>query len=138
MSLDTRLDSLDPVFKPLAIELLARLVEAGIPVVIINTRRTPEQQESLLASGNSWTKNSKHLLGKAIDVCPYATYMAHGASKLQWDSTDINWRRIGQVGEALRLRWGGRFGPPAKPDLGHFEYVEQTPQILTDTELSTT
>lgn len=112
------LDDLDPRFKPLAIELLARLVEAGIPVLIINTRRTPAEQADYLAKGVSWIQHSKHLDGLAIDICPYALYLLNGSDKLAWDATDPVWQKIGPIGEALGLIWGGRW---TQRDLGHFE-----------------
>ena len=42
--MDRTLDSLNPKFKSIAIELLARLTEAGIVVMIINTLRTDAEQ----------------------------------------------------------------------------------------------
>jgi hypothetical protein len=114
------LNDLSPRFRPLAFELLARCVEARIPVVIVDTLRTPEEHAANLAKGASWTKHSKHLDGDAIDVCPFAQYDAHGPDKLLWDAGDPIWRTIGALGEALGLRWGGRW---TIPDLGHFEYV---------------
>jgi len=113
-----RLDDLDPRFRPLAVELLARCVEAGIPAMIIDTLRTPEEHQANLAKGVSWTKHSKHLDGLAIDVCPYDTYQLHGPDKLQWNAGDPVWQEIGAIGESLGLRWGGRWKPK---DLGHFE-----------------
>lgn len=118
-----RLDDLDPIFRPLVFELLARCVEAGLPVMIINTRRTEAEHQANLAAGVSWTKHSKHLDGLAIDLCPYYQYTLHGAAKLQWDGNDPAWAAIGQIGEALGLRWGGRW---TQKDLGHFEYQEPT------------
>ena len=35
--------------------------------------------------------------------------------------------KLGAIGERLGLRWGGRFRAPAKPDMGHFEYVTPAP-----------
>jgi hypothetical protein len=107
--------------RPLAVEFLARLVEAGIHVMVIDTLRTPEEHAENLKKGVSWTKRSRHLDGDAIDVCPFETYALHGPDKLQWNTDDPIWTRIGKIGEACGLRWGGRFGPPAKPDYGHFE-----------------
>jgi hypothetical protein len=114
------LDDLDPRFRPLAVELLARLVEAKIPVLIIDTLRTPAEHADNLARGVSWTTRSKHLDGLAIDVCPYDVYLADGPDKLAWVTTHPLWPRIGQIGEALGLRWGGRW---TQKDMGHFEYV---------------
>ena len=118
--MDTKLDSLSAEFKPKAIELLARLVEANIPVKIINTLRTEEEQAINLATGHSWVKRSKHQDGNAIDICPYLIYRIDGEDKLQWDAKYPIWERIGLIGEGLGLRWGGRW---KIPDLGHFELV---------------
>jgi hypothetical protein len=114
------LNALSPRFKPLAIELLARCVEAGISVMIIQTLRTPAEHQANLAAGVSWTPHSKHLDGDAIDICPYDTYLLHGPDKLQWKADDPVWHRIGAIGEGLGLRWGGRW---KQRDMGHFEYV---------------
>jgi peptidoglycan L-alanyl-D-glutamate endopeptidase CwlK len=115
-----RLDDLDPRFRPLAIELVARCVEAGIPVMIIDTLRTPEEHQANLAKGVSWTKHSKHLDGLAIDICPYDVYQLHGPDKLQWNAGDPVWQKVGAIGESLGLRWGGRW---KQKDMGHFESV---------------
>ena len=117
-----RLDDLSPRFKPLAMALLARTVEARIPVVIVDTLRTPAEHQANLAKGVSWTKHSKHLDGDAIDICPLAVYVAHCTCKLLLVGNDTVWQRLGLLGEALGLRWGGRW--TKTPDLGHFEYVE--------------
>lgn len=112
------LDDLSPEFKPLAIELLARLCEAGIPVMVIDTLRTPNEQAMNIANGVSWTKNSKHLTGDAIDICPYEEYSLSGPDKLQWESDNPVWKKIGAIGERLGLVWGGKW---KQKDMGHFE-----------------
>ena len=114
-----RLNDLAPTFKPLAIELIARLIESGIPILIVDTLRTPEEHAANLANGTSWTKHSKHLDGLAIDICPYESFLLHGPDKLKWDTEDPIWQTIGPIGEKLGLRWGGRW---AQKDMGHFEY----------------
>lgn len=114
------LNDLDPRFKPLAIELLARLTEAGIPVMIIDTLRTPAEHAENLRRGVSWTTRSKHLDGLAIDICPYAVFDANGPDKLNWDANHPVWLNVGKIGEALGLKWGGRW---RQRDLGHFEYA---------------
>jgi peptidoglycan L-alanyl-D-glutamate endopeptidase CwlK len=119
-----RLDDLSPRFRPLAMALLARTVEAGIPVVIVDTLRTPAEHLANITKGVSWTVRSKHLDGDAIDICPYAIYDLHGPDKLQWDAGDPIWQTLGVIGEQLGLRWGGRW---KQADLGHFEYVEPSP-----------
>ncbi len=131
--MDTSLDSLDPVFKPLAFALLARLTEARIPVVIVNTRRTEAEQEHAIATGVSWVKVSKHQSGLAIDVAPYEIYALHGANKLKWDTHDPVWVAIGKIIESIGLRWGGRFHPindiGVGKDPGHGEYAGPLPTI---------
>jgi peptidoglycan L-alanyl-D-glutamate endopeptidase CwlK len=114
-----RLDDLSERFRPLAIELLARLMEAGIPVLIVDTLRTPEEHAANLAKGVSWTQRSRHLDGDAIDICPYAQFALYGPDKLLWDGADPVWARIGRIGESLGLKWGGRW---KQRDLGHFEH----------------
>jgi hypothetical protein len=118
--MNTALDSLDPIFKPLAFALLARLTEARIAVCIVNTRRTAVEQAAAVARGVSWVPHSKHQDGLAIDVAPYATWALSGDNKIEWDTHDPVWLKMGQIGEALGLRWGGRW--THTPDPGHFEY----------------
>jgi hypothetical protein len=116
-----RLDDLAPVFRPLAIELIARCVEAGIGVMIVDTLRTPEEHAENLRRGVSWTSRSKHLDGLAIDLAPYDVYALAGPDKLMWDSANPVWGKLGAIGERLGLRWGGRW---RQKDMGHFEYVQ--------------
>lgn len=112
------INDLAPEFKGKAIELLARFCEAGIPVLIVDTLRTPEEHAQNLANGTSWIKHSKHLDGLAIDVCPYALYDLHGPDKLQWDGRDPVWQKLGAIGKKLGFVWGGDW---KVKDLGHFE-----------------
>ncbi len=122
--MDTSLDSLDPIFKPIAMALLARLVEARIAVCIVNTRRTQAEQDAAVARHVSWVTHSKHQDGLAIDLAPYATWALSGDNKIDWDTSDPVWLRMGTIGESLGLRWGGRWSKT--PDWGHFEYVSIT------------
>lgn len=113
-----KLDDLDPQMRPLAFELLARLTEAGLCVMVIDTLRTPEEHAANLAKGVSWTKHSKHLDGKAIDICPFFLWDLYGPDKLQWDAADPVWQKVGEIGERVGLKWGGRW---KVRDMGHFE-----------------
>lgn len=119
-----KLDDLSPRMRPLAVELLARCVEQGIMVMIVDTLRTEAEQQANVAKGVSWTLKSKHLIGEAIDIAPYETYALHGADKLRWDETDHVWQRIGEIGQAIGLKWGV-IKRGLRIDLGHFEYLDR-------------
>lgn len=116
-----KLDDLEPRFRAKAVELIARAAEAGIPLMIVDTLRTPQEQAENIAKGVSWTTHSKHLTGRAIDVCPYERFLIDGPDKLAWDASDAVWDTLGGIGERLGLRWGGRW---KQRDLGHFELAE--------------
>lgn len=115
------LSDLNPAMRSKAVEFLSKCLEEKIPLMIIDTLRTPKEQEENIKKGVSWTKNSRHLVGMAIDVCPYKTFVLHGENKLQWDAKDPVWAKIGAIGESLGLTWGGRW---TQKDLGHFELKE--------------
>jgi hypothetical protein len=115
-----RLDDLSPAFRPFADRFLARLMEARLPVVIVTTSRSLPEQEKAVRDGVSWTMNSRHLTGDAIDVCPYEEYALNGRNKLTWDEKNPAWPRIGAIGEACGLKWGVVKDGKRK-DLGHFE-----------------
>ena len=102
--------------KTLAEELLYQAMLKGHDVRITSGLRTQAEQNTLYAQGRTapgkivtWTTNSKHIGGNAIDICfngnnPYPT--------------NFNWEKLGVIGEELGLRWGGRF--KAKDNV-HFE-----------------
>ncbi len=116
------LEDLDGRFRPLADQLLAQSSAAGIPLRVINTLRTQAEQDHNILIGVSWTTHSLHLPqppdGKslAIDVCPAALLHEKG-----WAPGAPEWQTIGVIGEALGLRWGGRW--KKQLDLGHFEMI---------------
>lgn len=121
------LSDLTPAMRSKAVEFLSKCLEEKIPLMVIDTLRTPKEQEENIKKGVSWTKNSKHLPGpdgksRAIDVCPYKTFVLHGENKLQWDQKDPVWAKIGAIGESLGLTWGGRW--VKTPDWGHFQLDE--------------
>lgn len=122
------LDDLSPRFRPLAFEFLARLTEAHIQVLITFTLRTAAEQAEAVRTGHSQVAHSKHQDGDAMDVVPYSQFLLKGDDKLQWDTSDPVWPKIGAIAERLGLRWGGRFRPLNAQgvgwDPGHVEYVE--------------
>ena len=116
-----KLDDLEPEMRKLAVEFLARCVEAGVLVAIVDTRRTKEEQVENVRKGVSLTLHSKHLTGEAFDVCPYSTWSLHGPDKLQWDHNDPVWQQLGRIGESVGLKWALRTKDGRAYDLGHFE-----------------
>lgn len=128
------LDDLSSDMRPRVVEVLARLTERGIAVLIVDTLRTEVEHEAHLKSGISKAKFSRHLPRKlrgvrpdhpdaekadAIDLCPYGQYALHGPDKLQWDPVDPVWKIIAEVGEAEGLISGFRWRNPFDP--GHLE-----------------
>lgn len=118
------IDDLDSRIRPLVCELIARCSEQYVAVLVIDTLRTPEEQEQNIIRGVSWTKNSLHLPqppeGKslAVDLVPYQQFYLRGNKKLQWDIADPAWHIMGAIGERLGLEWGGRW---RQKDMGHFQ-----------------
>lgn len=94
--------------------LLAAAKAAGFDLVVVDTLRTAEEQAEYLRTGASKRKDSLHLHGLAIDVAP------RPLMKLKnWAPEHPEWFRLGELGEGLGLRWGGRWKSPV--DRPHFE-----------------
>lgn len=123
-----KLNDLDHKFRPFVAEFIAILVENQIHILIVETRRTEEQQKLNIANKVSWIKHSKHQDGLAIDIVPYEIYNLHGDDKLNYDANDPIWDKIGIIGESIGLIWGGRW---LKKDMGHFEYNPAKPVLIT-------
>jgi hypothetical protein len=113
-----KLNDLAPEFRPLVVEFLARCVEAKIPVLIVETRRTEAEHQANVAAGKSWTSHSKHIDGLAIDVAPYKTFELAGKCEVQWNADAAIYQKLGALGELCGLKWGGRW---QQKDLVHFE-----------------
>lgn len=108
-----RLNSLDPSFRPLAVELIARAVEAKIDPRIVCTRRTLEEHRDNVRHGKSWTAHSLHIDGLAIDLCPLSLL-----GKPDWEPSSILWLQLGAIAQSLGLEWGGDW---KQKDFGHFQ-----------------
>ena len=127
--------------RPFFNDFLARCIEAQMPVMIITTGRTIAEQVALYAIGRTdgqpaskqvtWTLDSLHVMtaargnkSLAIDVCPYEIYtLQPGDDKLQWDTTNPAWGKLGVLGQLAGLKWGVVDSGGKRKDLGHFEYV---------------
>lgn len=108
--------ALDMVEPPLVAVASLALVTADYDFVVIEGARSKTRQAELVASGDSWTMQSKHLHGRAIDI----GVLLDG---------DITWLpppyiRVAsaflRAGEQLGvpLTWGGEW---QVRDYGHFE-----------------
>lgn len=134
------LNDLSSQMRPKAFELLARLNERGVMVMIVDTLRTRAEHAANLAKGTSKVTLSKHLpralrgitstdpdnneKADAIDVCLYEEWLAHGPDKLNWNSADPQWKIVGEEMERLGLRWGGRWLDPVDPGHGELVFAE--------------
>ena len=109
-----------PEMRAIYKEFCAEMDKAGIPWICTCTRRTQEEQDALYAQGRSkpgpvvtWTRKSKHIDGEAFDI----VLLRNG--KLNWDVSDPAWKKAGEIGCKLGLRWGGNYA--RSKDYPHFE-----------------
>lgn len=93
---------------------------------VIDGLRTLEEQKINVARGKSWTLDSKHLDGLAVDLAPWP---------VNWKDTEMFCVLAGVMKAAahtqgIKLRWGGDWDSDnsavdeRKRDYGHFEIVE--------------
>ena len=102
---------------PRLVALASRaLVYSDIDFVVIDGMRTRREQEELVAKGASWTMNSKHLSGNAIDFAAYVN------GSIRWEH-----RPYEVIGHAFKraaaelgipIVWGGDW---TSKDMGHIE-----------------
>jgi len=96
-----------------------RMKAAGIDYLITCTFRRQNEQDALYAQGRTepgpivtWTKRSMHTLRRAFDI----VIMENG--KPDWDAKNPKWKKAGEIGRSVGLKWGGDF---SNPDMPHFE-----------------
>jgi hypothetical protein len=111
------LDALHPYFRDKVTQLISICKSKGIELAVVETYRTVAKQNEYKKLGKIYTRTtggrSKHQYGLAVDVVPIID------SVHSWHNQAV-WRKVGQVGEKLGLRWGGRWRHPYDP--GHFEW----------------
>lgn len=104
--------------------LITQCGEVNIPLMVVFTLRTFEEQEALYAHGRSrpgpivtWARggHSWHNFGRAFDIC-----FKYPGKDPSWDGP---WWEVGQIGEGLGLEWGGRW-EVQKRDRPHFQYTD--------------
>lgn len=104
--------------------VLSRALELGVmDFSVICGKRTQAEQDRLYAQGRTepgpivtWTRNSKHITGDAVDIVPYP---------LDWDDHNSFYKLAGIIKSAavledVELKWGGDWN---SKDLPHFELV---------------
>lgn len=113
---------LHPAFRNKVVMLLYECKKEGIDLKIVETYRTHERQDALkrkkLTNLSGGCSKHQHFL--AIDVVPIV-------NKLPRWYDDTLWVKIGRIGEAQGLRWGGRW--KKLKDNGHFEYPVSIQEI---------
>lgn len=102
---------LSPDIQLAAYYLVLIVRSVGIPLQITSSLRSISEQAELVRIGASRTMRSGHLDGQAFDVDVHG--FARGRIPRWW------FYELGQLGESLGLRWGGRFSGFWDP--GHFE-----------------
>jgi hypothetical protein len=121
------LDELASYFRPTVDDFLGEAEAAiGEPLEVIDTGRTPAEQQLKLAQGVSWTEHSKHEpqppegKSEAIDVCPKSYLTMKG-----WNPAGEKWAQLGAIGEKHGMFWGRRWTHinNGRGDPGHFQYV---------------
>jgi len=108
-----------PSLEKKAQQLIVDAKNAGYSIKITHGYRDPAYQDKLYAQGRTTPgkivtyatgKTSKHCQRKAFDICL--------AGKDPYPK-NFDWKKIGVLGEALGLRWGGKF--KNLRDYVHFE-----------------
>lgn len=75
------LASVHPLIRKVFNEVIKR---SSIDFIVIEGVRTAERQKQLVAEGKSWTNNSYHLYGLAIDLVPLIN------GKISWNLKDFS------------------------------------------------
>jgi len=131
------LDDICPKVRPFIFRALALMTMRGVHVTVTDILRTKEEQEHNIATGHSWTMNSKHLpqnkceachqltnsqgtlgLSHALDVAVYSEWARVGVKKLEWNASHPDWAIVGECVKQAGLRWGGDW---KVRDLAHME-----------------
>jgi len=94
-------------------KLLGKAEELKIQAKMVELWRSPEKQWRLFQEKKTWTLDSKHIKGLAVDL---AIIKEDGAVYSE-DGSD--YRPLGEYWESIGGRWGGKW---KTVDVYHFEY----------------
>lgn len=113
------LDELSPKTRELAIKFLEKCEENGLSVRITETYRTQMRQDSLYEQGRTspgsvvtWTRNSKHTMRRAFDICEDNTDDPYGDLEF--------FRKCAEIGREVGLTPGYYF--QGTQDMPHYEF----------------
>jgi len=127
-------DDLHPILKPLCTQFLADCKADGIQVILTTTYRSPAEQDALYAQGrtapgrkvtNAKAGQSKHntRIGGKPAARAFDIAIKGPGGGLNWDAHHRHWKRVGEIGKALGLIWGGDWKTRDAP---HFELPDPT------------
>lgn len=139
MPLYRSIDLLHPEFKQKILIWLAHCVKAGLNIVVIETKRDKIVQEAYYAQGRkslsevnelrkkaglpaiteaenkkqvTWTLDSPHLYGLALDFVPINPI----TKKADWNDLE-SFKKAGKIAKDLGLEWGGDWRTPDYPHI---------------------
>lgn len=102
---------------PDLVALLERAIQlTPVDFAVYEGLRTYTRQAALVRAGASWTMDSRHISGHAVDLVPWVDFDSDGDSELRWD-----WSLAYPIAQAMRqaslemhtpLTWGGVWDTP--------------------------
>lgn len=136
----SRLTGVNPVIKCLA-KIGIKLCKAqGINVCVVEGKRSLARQKELYGKGRTvpecravmseqdakkyskpkekkvtWTINSKHIDGLAVDIVPYK------GKALSWETNNPDYKKVSAIFKSLGFEWGGDW--TATKDYPHYQIV---------------
>lgn len=126
-----RLEDLAPDVEHLAELFLNAAEDSGIEVLVTCTYRSGIEQAALYAQGRTTkgkivtnAKPGESLHNTMLNGKPAARafdFVPMLYAKPLWDDTHPYWEKLGEIGESVGLKWGGRWKKPDKP---HMELPE--------------
>jgi peptidoglycan L-alanyl-D-glutamate endopeptidase CwlK len=111
-------------------DFLFRAAAEDIHLVITQGLRTNAEQAKLYARGREHDANGKPIGHIVTDAPPGSSWHNFGLAfdvavladgKATWPNDPKVWLRIGEIGEAVGLEWGGRW--KTFVDLPHFQWT---------------